>query len=350
MSDDLNQASGLADPAAFEQALQAALDAKTKPPGSLGQIEELAALIARTRQSLAPRIECCELIIFAADHGMTASGVSAYPQAVTRAMVENFLSGGAASTVFAKTLGVDVTVVDAGVAGDPIQHPGLLQQRIAAGTANAILGPAMTASDLSQALDAGEHVAKGVQADVVCFGEMGIGNTASASLIGAKLLGVPVRVLVGRGTGLDDPGLERKRSLLMQASQRTAPSLDVKTALMEYGGFEIAMMASAMVASASQRRPVIVDGFIATAAALAARALQPGCERAFIYAHRSAESGHRQLLEALSAKPLLDLDMRLGEGTGALLAWPLVKSAAAMLNDMATFDSAGVPDKDQHAR
>ena len=326
----------------FERALRAAIDGKTKPPGSLGQIETLAAQVARIKQCLAPRIETCEHTIFAADHGMADAGVSAYPSAVTRQMVLNFLAGGAAANVFARTLGVTVRVVDAGVAGAPIDRPDLVCRRTAAGTANAIEEPAMTDPQYERAFETGRRFGLSGACDVVCFGEMGIGNTSSASLVAAKVLGVPVGDLVGRGTGLDDAGLERKRALLERAAQRTPEALSADMALVEYGGFEIVMMAGAMIGAAENGQVVIVDGFIATVAALCARDLQPASTASFVYAHRSAEAGHARVLAALDATPLLDLGLRLGEGTGALLAWPFVKAAAAMLCEMASFESAGV--------
>ena len=326
----------------FETQLAAAIDSKTKPVGSLGQIEALAAQIARIQKTLRPTVQTCSLTIFAGDHGMAASGVSAYPQAVTRQMVLNFLDGGAAANVFAASVGSSVQVVDAGVAGEPIDHPHLIQNRVASGTQNAIEQPAMTGGDLTHAIERGQAIGRAIEADVACFGEMGIGNTSSASLVSAKILDRSIIDLVGRGTGLDDDGLQRKLQLLEEAAGRTAQHLDARTALSEYGGFEIAMMAGAMIGAASAQRIVIVDGFIATAAALCAKHVHPGCEANFVFAHRSAEAGHSSVLDALAATPLLDLDMRLGEGTGALLAFPLIKAAAAMLRDMASFDDAGV--------
>ena len=326
----------------FETEIAAALDGKTKPVGSLGQIEALAATLARVQGTLRPRAETCTLTIFAGDHGMAEAGVSAFPQAVTRQMVLNFLAGGAAANVFAASVGADIQVVDAGVAGEPIADERLITKRIAPGTSNAIEHAAMSAADVAKAMASGREIGQGVSSDVACFGEMGIGNTSSAALVAAKILGRPVADLIGRGTGLDDAGMARKRTLLQQAEARTPSQLSADIALQEYGGFEIAMMAGAMLGAAENRRVVIVDGFIATAASLSAQRLEPGCETAFVYAHQSAEAGHGIMLEALGAAPLLQLDLRLGEGTGALLAYPLVKAAAAMLSDMASFESAGV--------
>ncbi|MEO0548313.1 MAG: nicotinate-nucleotide--dimethylbenzimidazole phosphoribosyltransferase [Pseudomonadota bacterium] len=326
----------------FQTRLAAKIDSKTKPVGALGDIEALAKIIASVQGTLEPRAETALLTIFAGDHGMAEAGVSAYPQAVTRQMVLNFLEGGAAANVFAASVGARVQVVDAGVAGGAIEHKGLINRRIAAGTRNAVEAPAMTEDQLNTALEVGLSIGRAIEEDVACFGEMGIGNTSSASLVAAKVLERPVSELIGRGTGLDDEGLARKRTLLQTAADRTPDALDARSALAEFGGFEIVMMAGAIMGAAEAGRVVIVDGFIAAAAALCAREIAPGCKRAFVYAHKSAEAGHVALLDALGAKPLLDLNLRLGEGTGALLAFPLVKAAAAMLRDMASFESANV--------
>lgn len=326
----------------FDAKLSAVLDAKTKPVGSLGRIEALAAVVARVQGTLVPKAETCALTIFAGDHGMAEAGVSAFPQAVTRQMVLNFLSGGAAANVFAASVGASMAVIDAGVAGAAIDHPELVNRRIAPGTQNAIEQPAMDQSQLETALEFGRAIGSGIKADVACFGEMGIGNTSSASLIAAKVLGRPTADLTGRGTGVDNQRFERKCALLEKAALRTPGKVDAVTGLYEYGGFEIAMMAGAMIGAAERRRVVIVDGFIATVAALCADEISPGCKATFVFAHKSAEAGHALVLEALGGDPLLKLEMRLGEGTGALLAFPLVKAAAAMLRDMASFDSANV--------
>ncbi len=325
-----------------EAEIRAFIDNKTKPPGALGRIEALAAQLARFRGTLTPRLADCVLTIFAADHGLARDGVSAFPQEVTRQMVQNFLAGGAAANVFAQAQGVAVQVVDAGVAGPALDAPALLSRRIGPGTASSLTGPAMTAAQRDRALAHGAALAEGTRADALAFGEMGIGNTASASLLAHKLSGIALDTLVGRGTGLDDAGLAHKQALLAQAAARCPGPLAPDAALAEYGGFEIAMMAGAMQAAAEGGRVVLVDGFIATAAAATALARAPHIRSGLVFAHRSAEAGHTALLDWLGADPLLALDMRLGEGTGALLAWPLVKAASAMLCDMASFDSAGV--------
>jgi len=321
------------DPTQFDAQLQAALDSKTKPVGSLGKMESLAAKIAQIHGSLEPRIDTCALVIFAGDHGMARAGVSAFPQDVTRQMVQNFLVEGAAANVFAQSVGATVKVVDAGVAGTPVEHVNLINHRMADGTQNAIEKPAMTGEQLERSISTGMDIGHSIQADVACFGEMGIGNTSSASLIASKVLNRPILDLTGRGTGLDDEGLQRKQTLLQKAAARTPPHLAAKTALQEYGGFEISMMAGAMIGAAGSGRVVVVDGFIATAAALCAHHIQQGCERNFVFAHQSAEAGHRIILEALDARPLLNLDVRLGEGTGPLLAFPLIMAAAGVTSD-----------------
>ena len=356
----------------LDDAIRLAIDAKTKPPGSLGRVEALAARIARIQGTLTPRLRRCRLTLLAADHGVASEGVSAYPQAVTRQMVANFLAGGAAANVFARANGVEIEVVDAGIAGDPLDAPNLVSRRIAPGTRNLAVEPAMTREQYETALRAGAELGVGADArvaaetrdgtigdaeahaealagdgdgtgvDAAAFGEMGIANTSSATLIAHKLTGAPLDALTGRGTGLDDDGLARKLRVLTRAAGRTAERLPPDEALREYGGFEIVMMAGAMIGAAHAGAVVIVDGFIASTAALAADALAPTLRDYLVFAHRSAEPGHEVVLDALGASPLLDLGMRLGEGTGALLAWPILRSAAAMLSDMASFESAGV--------
>jgi nicotinate-nucleotide--dimethylbenzimidazole phosphoribosyltransferase len=326
----------------FETALKAAIDGKTKPLGALGRIEALAAQLARLQRTLMPSAERCRLTIFAGDHGIAAEGVSAFPQEVTRQMVLNFLAGGAAANVFARSVGARITVVDAGVAGGALEHPGLVSARIGDGTSNSAVEPAMTEAQLEAALKAGAGFGTAGRTEIVAFGEMGIGNTSAASLIAAKLTGQAVGLFVGRGTGVDDPGLRHKTAVLTRAAARTPHRLSGRDALREYGGFEIAMMAGAMIAAAEARRLVLVDGFIATAAAAAALDIAPAIRPALVFCHLSEEAGHGRLLDAIGAEPVLSLGLRLGEGTGALLALPMVRAAAAMLAEMASFDSAGV--------
>lgn len=326
-------------------AIRRTIDTKTKPLGALGRIESLAEQIALLQGSVAPVMQACTLTIFAADHGIAHAGVSAFPQVVTGQMVLNFLSGGAAANVFAKVNDVALQVVDAGVAGDPIAHPALISRRIGPGTANFLEGPAMSAAEAQAALDHGAALARSAPGEALAFGEMGIANTATAAALAHKLTGLPLADLVGRGTGLDDAGLRHKLDVLTRAVARTG-ALTPAQAMAEYGGFEIVMMAGAMLETARANRVVMVDGFIATAAALLASQLEPESRRAMVFCHKSHEAGHRALLAALDADPLLELDMRLGEGTGALLAWPLLKAAAAMMTDMASFETAGVTNRD----
>ena len=333
-------------PRTLDDAIRRAIDSKTKPLGALGSVESLAARIARIQGTLTPSLRRCRLTLFAGDHGIAHEGVSAYPQQVTRQMVANFLAGGAAANVFARANGVELRVVDAGVAGESIDAPGLVSRRIAAGTRNFAVEPAMTEEQCDAALRAGDELGEDVAADAAAFGEMGIANTSSASLVAHKLTGIGLDALIGRGTGLDDGGLARKHAILARAAARTAPRLDARRALREYGGFEVVMMAGAMIGAARDGTVVLVDGFIAGAAALAAVELAPALQDYLVFAHRSAEPGHRAVLDALGAQPLLDLDMRLGEGTGALLAWPVLKCAAAMMTEMASFESAGVSGPD----
>ena len=325
----------------FETALTAKIDSKTKPLGALGRIETLAAQVARLQGTLAPRMETCRLTICAGDHGLARAGVSAYPPEVTRQMVLNFAGGGAAANVFARANGLDLSVVNCGVLGGAFGLPGVVEASLGEGTANALDGPAMTPETVARGLAQGRALGQAGDFDAMAFGEMGIGNTSAAALIGHKLTGLPLDDLVGRGTGVDDAGLAHKRDVLGRAAARTG-ALDAAGALAEYGGFEIVTIAGAMIGAAEARRIVLVDGFIATAAALAAVHLAPESRAAMVFAHRSAESGHRLLLETLEAAPLLDLEMRLGEGTGAALAWPLLRASVAMLNEMASFEQAGV--------
>jgi nicotinate-nucleotide--dimethylbenzimidazole phosphoribosyltransferase len=328
----------------FEAALAAKIDGKTKPPGSLGRIEALAAQVARLQQSLSPRMERCLLTIFAGDHGIAAAGVSAFPAEVTRQMVLNFANGGAAANVFARANGVDLRVVNAGVKGGDFALEGVLDHPMGEGTDSFLDGPAMSVATCEAALETGRKLGRDGDWDAVAFGEMGIANTSAATLIAHKMTARPVAELTGRGTGLDDHGLNGKRAILSRAAERTAQIDDPRAVLAEYGGFEIAMMAGAMLGAASAGRIVLVDGFIATSAALIAARIEPEARAAMVFAHRSAEPGHKAMLDALEADPLLDLGMRLGEGTGGVLAWPILRAAVAMLNEMASFESAGVSD------
>lgn len=340
----------------LQASLRHQIDHKTKPLGALGQIETLALQLGLIQQSGRIELRQPQVVVFAADHGLADEGVSAYPQAVTVQMVLNMLQGGAAVNVLARQHGFGMTVVDAGVAspipalpasanspvsGNDSPTP-LLSHRMGPGTRNMAHGPAMTEAQALATLQQGMAVVRELPGNVVAFGEMGIGNTSSASLLLAALSDVPLEAVVGRGTGLSDDQLTHKQRVLHKVAQLHAAARAPLAALAAVGGFEIAMMAGAMLQAASERRVVLVDGFIAGAASLVARGLNPHCADYMVYTHRSAEAGHRLMLNQLQAQPLLDLGMRLGEGSGALVAWPLVQSAALLMNEMASFESAGV--------
>lgn len=330
----------------LEAKLQHKIDNKTKPKGALGQIEDLAMQLGLIQQSDVISFEAPQMLVFAADHGIAAEGVSAYPPEVTQQMVLNMLAGGAAINVLARQHGFALQVVDAGVAADLPAHPQLVNRKTAFGTQNSCNGPAMSAQELLWALNAGVAVVKDLPGNVVAFGEMGIGNTSAAALLLSKLTDTPLKEATGRGTGLDYPQLRHKRQVLMRAALKHPNAVQPLEALAAVGGFEIAMMVGAMLQAASQRRVILVDGFIAGTAALAAQQLAAPVQHYMVFCHRSAERGHHALLAHLKARPLLDIGMRLGEGSGALLAWPLVQSAARLMNEMASFASARVSQAD----
>ncbi|WP_295982087.1 nicotinate-nucleotide--dimethylbenzimidazole phosphoribosyltransferase [uncultured Variovorax sp.] len=332
--------------AALAARLQAALDNKTKPLGALGRLEALALRIGSILGTDEPVLESPQMLVCAADHGLAARGVSAYPSDVTWQMVENFLAGGAAVSVLARQHGLALTVVDCGVRRDFQARPGLVSRRIAAGTADASAGPAMSAGQCAQAIANGREVVRALPGNALLLGEMGIGNSSSAALLLSRLGGLDVDACVGIGTGLDAPGLARKREVLRQVLALHADATAPLQALAAFGGFELATLAGAVLQAASERRVIVVDGYIASAAVLVAQALQPNVVQRCVAAHRSAEPGHALLLERLGLDPLLQLDLRLGEGSGAALAWPLLESACRILREMASFESAGVSRKD----
>jgi nicotinate-nucleotide--dimethylbenzimidazole phosphoribosyltransferase len=331
----------------------------TKPPGSLGRLEELAAFYAGAQGSfpVAPP-ERARLYVFAADHGVTAEGVSPYPPTVTAAMVANFLAGGAAISVLARASGLELTVVDVGVAhplpavppAPPASHAArFVSAPVRAGTANLRHEPAMSRAEAETALDLGARLAAAAVAEGVALlgaGEMGIGNTTAAAAVVAAATGAAPHDVVGRGTGIDDEGLARKAAVVADALARHRPDRgDPVGWLAALGGLEIAAMAGLMLGGAARRIPVVVDGFISGAAALVAVALAPAARDYLCFSHVSAERGQRVVCEALDARPLLDLGMRLGEGTGAALAMELVRHAVRLQDEMTTFTSAGVPDR-----
>jgi nicotinate-nucleotide--dimethylbenzimidazole phosphoribosyltransferase len=325
--------------------VQAALDAKTKPQGSLGRLEALALQLALILRSERPRLNDPQLVVFAADHGIAAQGVSAYPQEVTRQMVLNFLAGGAAVSVLAQEHGLSLVVADCGVAAEFAPHRALVRLKVPGaerGTADASQGPAMTAAQCTAAIANGRRLVAALPGNALLLGDMGIANTSAAALLMARLTGLPVSECAGRGTGLDDAGLARKRAVLERALEVNAAAASPLQALAALGGLEIATMVGAVQQAAASGRVIVVDGFITTAAVAVAAALQPVVLEYCVFAHRSQETGHARWLRDLGVQPLLDLDLRLGEGSGAALAWPLLKSACRVLVDMASFESAGV--------
>lgn len=327
--------------------VQGAIDIKTKPPGSLGRIEGLALQMALAQGSAAPSAKTT-LLLCAGDHGLTAEGVSAWPSEVTAQMVMNFLGGGAAANVFARAAGADIRILDAGVLGDLPDDPQLRRANIRRGTRNSRREDALTPAEVQAALAFGADQAARAVADgarVIALGEMGIGNTSAAALLAHVVADLPLAGLVGAGAGLDEAGVAKKLDVLAGCAARrkvTGPA----DALAAFGGLEIAAMAGALISAASHRAVVLVDGYIATAAALVALAARPEAAPYVIFAHKSHEGGHAHMLRHLDAAPLLDLGMRLGEGSGALLALPLLTAATAMLAEMATFESAGVSGKE----
>ena len=328
--------------------LQHKIDNKTKPQGSLGQLERIAFKVGRIQNTLFPRFANPHMLIFAGDHGAAKAGISAYPQDVSWQMVENYLQGGAGANVFSRLHGMAMMVIDAGVAHEFGEREGLINAKISpTGTRNYLVEPAMTRAQCDAALARGagfarEAIARGC--NVMGLGEKGIGNTGSASLITHLLTGAPLAECVGRGTGLDDAGLAHKRTLMQKALDRAMlrADADVMTVLTEFGGFEIVMMTGAYLAAAEAGITILGDGVIATSALLAAARLEPSVLDYVIFCHKSAEAGHAAQLKALNADPLLDIGMRLGEGTGAMVAYPLLCSAIAFMNEMASFESAGV--------
>ncbi|MDO8776694.1 MAG: nicotinate-nucleotide--dimethylbenzimidazole phosphoribosyltransferase [Burkholderiaceae bacterium] len=337
---------------ALTQALQHKIDNKTKPLGSLGRIESLALQLGEILGTESPALEQPQLVVFAADHGLTARGISAFPSDVSWQMVENFLAGGAAVSVLARQHGISLTVVDCGVNHDflaavpaGVQRPGLLVRKVANGTADSSAQPAMSAAQCQQALHNGQEIVKGLPGNALLLGEMGIGNTSAASLLLARLAGLDIEVCTGAGTGLDAPAVQRKTAVLREVLARHPEAKTPLAALAALGGFEIATMVGAVLQAAAERRVVLVDGFIATSAVLVAHALQPLVLQRCVFAHRSGERGHEFMLQHLGVQALLDLGLRLGEGSGAALAWPLLQSACSILREMASFESAGVSEK-----
>ena len=344
MSLNLPPVPDLHDPA-LAAALRHKIDRKTVPHGALGRLAALSERLGAILGTTEPRLDKPQLVVFAADHGIAARGVSAYPSDVTGQMVGNFGAGGAAGSVLARQHGIAQTVVDCGVRRDFDAAPGLHTAKIAPGTADCSVGPAMSAAQCGQALANGIELVKGLPGNALLLGEMGIGNTSPAALLTARLGGIDVAEVTGAGTGLDAAGIARKTAVLREALAANAGASAPLAVLAALGGFEIATMVGSVLQAASERRVVVVDGFIASAAVLVASKIAPHVLQRCVFAHRSDERGHARLLQLLGAEPLIDMGLRVGEGSGAALAWPLLVSACAILNEMASFESAGVSDK-----
>jgi nicotinate-nucleotide--dimethylbenzimidazole phosphoribosyltransferase len=328
----------------------AKIAAKTKPIGSLGRIEDLAVQLCVLQNTLNPAAEPARVLVFAADHGLAAAGVSLYPASVTAQMMQNFAAGGAAINVLARGIGASLEAIDVGVASD-LQHiSGIVHAKVARGSGNIALGAAMSQTELAQALEVGRAAckrARAAQVNVLILGEMGIGNTSSSAALLCALLAKPAHEIVGAGTGVSGEQLAHKTALVQQAVDRLPQPASTLEILRELGGFEIAALVGAILQAHAENICVLVDGFIVSAAACVALRLlaESGAQtpaRHLVFAHQSAERGHAAALAAMQARPLLELDLRLGEGSGAALAYPLVRSAAAIMCDMASFESAGV--------
>ena len=343
--------------AALTAKLQQVLDNKTKPQGSLGRIEALALQIGQILGATKPLLSQPQMVVFAGDHGLTVRGVSAFPSDVTWQRVENFLAGGAAVSVLSRQNGIALTVVDCGVKHDFLAglpagatRAGLQVRKVAGaehGTADSGAQPAMTATQCAQAMEQGQDLVKSLPGNALLLGEMGIGNTSAASLLLARLAGLDITLCTGAGTGLDAPAVQRKTGVLRDVLALHASAVTPFDALAALGGFEIATMVGAVLQAAHERRVIVVDGFIASSAVLVASAMQPLVLQRCVFAHRSGERGHEFMLQHLGVQSLLDLGLRLGEGSGAALAWPLLQSACTILRDMASFADAGVSEKSE---
>lgn len=327
------------------RAVTARWNSLTKPAGSLGRLETLLAQLALATGTSRPTVARKSLVVFCADHGVTAEGVSAYPKAVTRQMLLNFLKGGAAINVLCRQFGITPLIVDAGVEGDAVD--GAVDMRLGRGTANFVDGPAMSTQQAERALDNGLSLARRMRpvSDIAAVGEMGIGNTTAASALFCAYSGTAPEAAVGPGTGVDTAGVQRKAEVVRRGLVRhrdVIKACDPVSILAALGGFEIATMAGFLLGAAAERMPVVVDGFISSAAAMSAHAIAPAVLPYLLFSHVSAETAHRSLLDALGVRPILDLDMRLGEGTGAAMAMPVLDAAVALYEGMATFAEGGV--------
>jgi len=325
--------------------LKKKIDGKTKPPGSLGRLETVALQCGKIQNSLNPELVNPTILVFAGDHGITEEGVSPYPQEVTAQMVLNFLNGGAAINVFCRQNNISLHVVDAGVKTDFPEGTDLINANIGKGTKNFCKEAAMSLEECEMAIEKGAELSRTIPVStcsVIGFGEMGIGNTSSAAALTQRFTGLPVEDCVGKGTGLNDSGLEHKQTTIRQALEKHAQIKEPQAVLSTFGGFEIAMMVGAMLESAVLKRIILIDGFIASAAFLSASRIVPEIKQYAVFTHKSAEQGHAEILKYLQVEPLISLGMRLGEGTGAAVAFPILQSAVSFLNQMASFESASV--------
>lgn len=329
----------------INKALKEKIETKTKPLGALGVLESLAFQVGKIQQTSRPGLHKPHIVVFAADHGIAREGVSAYTPKVTRQMVLNFLNGGAAINVFCRQHQIALQIVDAGVDYTFEAHENLTISKAGEGTANMLHVPAMTEEALSFSLDSGSKIVKDIAAkgcNIIGFGEMGIGNTSAASLITSYILHIPLEDCTGKGTGLADRQLERKVQLLKQVQEKHSAIADASVALQTLGGYEMAQICGGIIEAYRQNMVILIDGFIVTAALLVAHSILPDVVNNCVFCHQSAEPGHIKALQYLGGKPLLQLDLRLGEGTGCALAYPLVQSSVNFLNEMASFSEASI--------
>jgi nicotinate-nucleotide--dimethylbenzimidazole phosphoribosyltransferase len=333
----------------LETNLKHKIDFKTKPLGALGQLEKIALQIGLIQYTLSPELKNPHIVVFAGDHGITHEGVSAYPQEVTFQMVMNFLNGGAAINVFCKQNNIKIKVVDAGVNYEFPKGLNVIDAKMGMGTKSFLTATAMSLEEAQKCIDKGSAIVNEIfrsGCNVIGFGEMGIGNTSSASALMSIVCKLPVELCVGRGTGLDDEGVQNKINIIQRAITNNAKSDTPLKTLATFGGFEIAQMCGAMLQAAENKMIVLVDGFISTSAFLIAYQINPAILDYAIFCHQSDEQGHARMLQYLKVQPLLNLNMRLGEGTGAAICYPLIQSAVNFLNEMASFESAGVSNKE----
>lgn len=329
----------------YAPALRARIANKTKPPGSLGRLEEIALQLGLMQATVSPKLSAPTVLVFAGDHGFAREGVSPFPPEVTPQMVLNFLAGGAGINVLARLSGLAIKVIDSGVASELPDHPDLIKLKVRPGTRNALHEPALTADEVALCLTRGASVVAELGktgTNAILPGEMGIGNSSAAALIYSALLNLPLSDCVGVGAGHDSAGVKRKLEILSRVQNRHPKAKAPLDVLAAFGGLEIAMMTGAMLEAASRRMLVMVDGIIATSAFLVAARLNPSVLDYALFAHVSGDGPHRLAVNALGGRPLIDLNLRLGEATGAAMAWPIVRAAVAFLDEMATFESAGV--------